>query len=134
MVIFDTDEVRNIDIRWNKHDDKIIYLSLLFFNNKIKPHFGGHDRLRASHEKSLPYLREPFNDRPYSIHAYLPSRSAMVLTSVSQAHEYWGEMNLSKHENKVNEKDEEEERKHNNWEFIYELNMCSVYVCIYSWC
>lgn len=40
------------------------------------------------------------------MHAYLPCRTGMVLTSVSAAHEYWGEKNLEEHEF-----DEEEERK-----------------------
>ncbi|KAL4439336.1 hypothetical protein ABPG74_016999 [Tetrahymena malaccensis] len=83
-----TQSFENYRIGTNIAEDHLIIM------DSDEPHYGGHDRVRAGHEKPFPYIQESFNGRPYSISLYIPSRCAMVLTSVSQAHNYWNQKKL----------------------------------------
>lgn len=86
MFIFNfhpTQSFENYKVGTNISEDHLIIF------DTDEPHYGGHDRVRAGHEKAFPVLHEGFNGRPYSINLYIPCRCAMVLSSVTNAHKYW---------------------------------------------
>ena len=39
----------------------------------------GKGRLKSGHEKLFPCIKKPFNNRPYNIKVYIPSRTCMIL-------------------------------------------------------
>ena len=54
--------------------------------------YGGYDRLRQGHSLYFEAVQEPWNNRPNYIHLYIPSRTAIVMISKSNATKYGFEL------------------------------------------
>jgi 1,4-alpha-glucan branching enzyme len=50
--------------------------------------FGGKNRLKSGENMNFPYLSAGWNNRPYSIMQYIPSRTALVLMSINNLKKY----------------------------------------------
>ena len=50
--------------------------------------FGGHNRLLAGHKLLFKTTKDYWNNRPYYIHVYIPSRTGIVMISRENAKKY----------------------------------------------
>ena len=50
--------------------------------------FFGKNRLQHGHENRFPILYNSFNNRPYSMNVYIPSRTCMVLIAEENEKKY----------------------------------------------
>ena len=50
--------------------------------------FMGKGRLKHGHENPFPCIKKPFNNRPYNMKVYIPSRTCMVLIAEENLKKY----------------------------------------------